>query len=51
MNKELLEYFNQDELEKWDIEIISPIYTKQTKCQNYSKCKCKRSRLHPIGTS
>src|SRR5690625_4428900 len=25
-----------------------PIYTNQTKCQNYLKCKCKRSRLHPI---
>src|SRR5699024_9301941 len=24
-----------------------PIYTNQTKCQNYLKCKCKRSRLHP----
>src|SRR5690625_2826121 len=25
-----------------------PIYTNQTKCQNYLKCKCRRSRLHPI---
>jgi hypothetical protein len=25
-----------------------PIYTNRTKCQNYLKCKCKRSRLHPI---
>ena len=24
-----------------------PIYTNLTKCQNYLKCKCKRSRLHP----
>jgi hypothetical protein len=24
-----------------------PIYTKQTKCQNYLKCKCNRSHLHP----
>src|SRR5690625_5500409 len=25
-----------------------PIYTNQTKCQNYLKCKCKRSRLNTI---
>ena len=24
-----------------------PIYTNRTKCQNYLKCKCKGSRLHP----